>query len=789
MPAPIRIAAFRGERPGTGPRLLPEGFAQTARNCRLIDGQIVPINTATDVETLTEVLDHRAITSDGYESTWQYVLNRKFSREKLFWTEGGGWTILGGKAVHAAGTTGILSQSLDREDAMPRIKDGLQFTIEFTVSNYVAGTVTPKIGGTSGSAVNSAGDHSQSIVAGDTNKLFEMDSTSAGDFSVDDVSVTVNIGSFGANPGGVDSWIRLAWDASDNLSEYDGWTVKIVGGTGSGQEALINTYDGKTNGKFHIANVTVNVGDTAGEWTTIPDGTSVYELYAPVTANEVKSMHLFGKGPELVGVTANATTDFITFAGHNLKNDDQVTFLSTTTLPAGLTTGVEYFIINRTPNTFQVSTATGGSNVDITDTGTGTHTLRRGIWFRWGTDVDVVRSPITGDTKEMTMWTGQGVPKLGFRGYSDKDDGSFGTTGFPMQSYTLGVPEPRIDEDEDVEVGGGEGDDFFLTYQNSVDNVDLHSDLLAVGWDGSTWKNFIVIVQAGVRLGSNASGTGLTIVAGWPSSTVINFTNNGTINGGHGAGGAAASVGGTGGTGVLVNAGFGTALTTITTDFGTDDRIDTGAPHGMLVDDIVHFTNSGGALPAGLSLDTQYYIITVHGASEISVSTTKGGATVDITDDGTGTHSIHDKTCFFENAASGLIFEPGGGGGGGGTGEGCSDIGKNCSCCTASGGAGGKGEGNTARAGGSGGACCGNSGGGCSGTCTPEVGCGGTGGTGGLKEASGTTGGNGNDVLTGGGCSGVSSGAAGGGPGPAAFDGVSVITLTNNGTITGGQIN
>ena len=173
MPEPIRIQQFRGERPGTGSRLLPENFAQSARNCRLIDGQIVPLNAVTDVETIGSVLDHRSTTSNGYSSSWQYVYNRKFSREKLFWTEGGGWSISGGVATHSPGTAGTLEQSLDREDIMPRIKAGLGYTVEFTVSTYTAGTVTPKLGGTAGTAVSAEGSQSQNIVAGSSNKLLE----------------------------------------------------------------------------------------------------------------------------------------------------------------------------------------------------------------------------------------------------------------------------------------------------------------------------------------------------------------------------------------------------------------------------------------------------------------------------------------------------------------------------------------------------------------------------------------------------------------------------------------
>jgi len=72
-----------------------------------------------------------------------------------------------------------------------------------------------------------------------------------------------------------------------------------------------------------------------------------------------------------------------------------------------------------------------------------------------------------------------------------------------------------------------------------------------------------------------------------------------------------------------------------------DDTI-TSAAHGKSNDDIIEMTNSGGALPAGLAIDTKYFIINVT-TDTFQVSLTQGGAAVDITDTGTGTHSFHDQ--------------------------------------------------------------------------------------------------------------------------------------------------
>lgn len=54
----------------------------------------------------------------------------------------------------------------------------------------------------------------------------------------------------------------------------------------------------------------------------------------------------------------------------------------------------------------------------------------------------------------------------------------------------------------------------------------------------------------------------------------------------------------------------------------------------------LRFTNSGGALPAGLTAATDYYVKTAPGGGVYTLSLTVGGATVDITGAGTGTHFL-----------------------------------------------------------------------------------------------------------------------------------------------------
>lgn len=87
---------------------------------------------------------------------------------------------------------------------------------------------------------------------------------------------------------------------------------------------------------------------------------------------------LLGINPQ-VAVTANAATDTLTSAAHGLVLGNKIQFTTSNTLPAGLSLNTDYYVISAglTANDFRVSLTSGGSVVDITSTGTGTHKWTR----------------------------------------------------------------------------------------------------------------------------------------------------------------------------------------------------------------------------------------------------------------------------------------------------------------------------------------------------------------------------------------------------------------------------
>lgn len=68
----------------------------------------------------------------------------------------------------------------------------------------------------------------------------------------------------------------------------------------------------------------------------------------------------------------------------------------------------------------------------------------------------------------------------------------------------------------------------------------------------------------------------------------------------------------------------------------------TSTAHGFVLDQKLRFTNSGGALPTGLLPFTDYFVIAGNLATNtFQVATTKGGASINMTTDGTGTNTAN----------------------------------------------------------------------------------------------------------------------------------------------------
>ncbi len=103
--------------------------------------------------------------------------------------------------------------------------------------------------------------------------------------------------------------------------------------------------------------------------------TSVTTTTAQATTNTLGQSDTF---------TADDTTDICTWSStanipSNILTGTRVRLTTTTTLPGGLATATDYYVIKVSDTTFKLATsfanATAGTAIDITTTGTGTHTV------------------------------------------------------------------------------------------------------------------------------------------------------------------------------------------------------------------------------------------------------------------------------------------------------------------------------------------------------------------------------------------------------------------------------
>lgn len=84
---------------------------------------------------------------------------------------------------------------------------------------------------------------------------------------------------------------------------------------------------------------------------------------------------IFSATTKLQAAFTAAVTNICTSSAHGFMGDEKIRVSSSTTLPAGLAANTDYYVKVIDVDTFYLSTILGGPAVDITDTGTGTHTF------------------------------------------------------------------------------------------------------------------------------------------------------------------------------------------------------------------------------------------------------------------------------------------------------------------------------------------------------------------------------------------------------------------------------
>lgn len=110
-----------------------------------------------------------------------------------------------------------------------------------------------------------------------------------------------------------------------------------------------------SNESFHFDRTTVSLNAASYDGETVED---FEEVNVPFVA------------------IADSSTDTLTKLSHGLSDGETVTLSNVGgELPGGLNEGYEYFVVNKTANTFQLSATSGGSAINLTTVGVGTHTV------------------------------------------------------------------------------------------------------------------------------------------------------------------------------------------------------------------------------------------------------------------------------------------------------------------------------------------------------------------------------------------------------------------------------
>lgn len=147
----------------------------------------------------------------------------------------------------------------------------------------------------------------------------------------------------------------------------------------------LNAIGARQTGRFGIVNtgVALSLGVdsrvASRDFHGILNGSNAFRGFANVSGfdNIWEYPSLPDNNLASVEFTAVAATEVITTAtAHGLSIGDRVQVSSTTTLPAGLSASTDYFVITvPSTTTMTISATDGGSVVNITDTGTGTHSM------------------------------------------------------------------------------------------------------------------------------------------------------------------------------------------------------------------------------------------------------------------------------------------------------------------------------------------------------------------------------------------------------------------------------
>lgn len=185
---------------------------------------------------------------------------------------------------------------------------------------------------------------------------------------------------------------------------YDRWKLQQVGGGGNHWSVATSTdtVDGHSVNTYNLTSDSASTRDlTVSQFIESNVSrellseqvsgyvwlysTSVFPLKLAIatlgTANDPSTVgsDLVSSVDATVTITNASPAVCSTSSAHNLQAGDKVVFSTTGSLPTGLTAGTLYYVISAglTSTSFQVSATNGGSAINTSSAGSGTHTVRQ----------------------------------------------------------------------------------------------------------------------------------------------------------------------------------------------------------------------------------------------------------------------------------------------------------------------------------------------------------------------------------------------------------------------------
>lgn len=339
-----------------------------------------------------------------------------------------------------------------------------------------------------------------------------------------------------------------------------------------------------------------------------------------------------------VTVTLANPAVFTTPNPHGLIVGQIITLSTAGTLPVAFTAGTQYFVSAVTSTTFQLTDVPGGTSLS---------TLGQTAPSQTVTATLLTTSTHVSPNDDLVQVTAVDVPGKTFSAVMQVPHYN-GVAVVPATGVVIdnnaGIGEQRLL----VLAGGTPAPAIY----NTGTITGITTDLLGFNASGTNWTPGMVGGDQTYAMGAISlevdkitNPIGVVPVYGNGAITALALTwtagsgyTPGTytvlLNGGCGMGAAARITVGAGGT-VTAAALYAPAATTVTFT-GTPTNTVNWTAHGLVNGQVLFFTNSGGALPGGLTANVNYWVIGAT-ANTFQLAATQGGAALTLTGNGTGT--------------------------------------------------------------------------------------------------------------------------------------------------------